>query len=152
LSNIDGVDHLQNIEDKNVYDALAKEQGRTGRNAVMMSAIGGGVGGLIGGVHGAAAGVSAGGAIGGILDRYGPKIVKGTVDSAMAIKDALASTEGVKALGPYAAVLSEAAGKGNKTLAAVNQALLANDPFYSSMFKRDPHDAKRDAIQRRLGE
>ncbi len=154
LGNIDGVNHLQNIEDKNVYDALAKEQGRTGRNAVMMSAIGGGVGGLIGGVHGAAAGISAGGALGGILDRYGPKIVKGTVDSAYALRDLLASTDGVKALGPYAKELGEAAAKGNGTLAAVNQALLKNDPFYGIMFKKsaDEHQKKRDAIKRRLGE
>jgi hypothetical protein len=148
-----GEDYHQRISDKNVFDKFSKGQEKTGRLAMMGSSMGAGLGYHLGGTHGAATGFSLGGFAGGSLSHYGPAIVKGTIDSAAAIREALQSTEVVKQLGPYAKQLAEAAAKGNKTLAAINQTLLATDPVYRSLFKsNDPMQQKRDAIQRRIGQ
>ncbi len=153
LGKTDGQDYHQKISDFNVYDKLQKGQEKSGRLAIMGSTLGGGVGYMLGGHMGAAAGASLGGTIGGTLNVYGPSIVKGTIDSAASLRQALASTDAVKQLGPYAARLAEAAAKGNKTLAAINQTLLATDPVYRSLFRsNDPMQQKRDAIQRRIGQ
>lgn len=152
LSQSEGTNFPQMIDDKNVFDAFQKGNTTGARGVAMGTAMGSGLGYLVAGPTGAAAGASVGGLIGGTLDKYGPAIVKGTVDSAQALQKVLNDSQAVKQLGPYARPLLEAASKGNQTLAATNQALLSSDPIYRSMFKTDPHQQKRDAISRRLGE
>lgn len=152
LSQTQGQNYPQMIDDKNVFDSFGKGMAPTGRNATMMSTALGGLGYLLHGPTGAAMGVSAGGLIGGTLDRYAPAIVKGTTDSTIGLKTWLSSTEGVQRLGPYARPLLEAAAKGNQTLAAVNQTLIASDPLYRSIFSPGPQQQKRNAINRRLSE
>jgi hypothetical protein len=121
-----------------------------------MSVIGGSLGAALGGAtagaKGAAVGASIGAMAGGALDKYGPYIVKGTIDSAMKLKDLASESGGWKAFGPYAKVLSEAATKGNTQLAFTNQVLLKTDPAYRNLFGTGAHqqgDAKKEAIRNR---
>lgn len=148
LSKMDGgQNYPQMIEDKNVFDAFKKGQEKSGRLTMMGGALGTAAGSLIG--HPVQGGII-GAQIGGALNVYGPAIVKGTVDSAQALRKVLNNSEAVQRLGPYAQTLLDAASKGNTALAAINQKLLASDPVYRNLFPRDPNDSKRDAIQRRL--
>jgi hypothetical protein len=151
LSQATGTNHLQDIADKNVFDSFKKGQTAGSRMAVMGSTVGGAIGYKLAGGTGATAGAALGATLGGTLDKYGPAIVKGTADSALAIKKLLANSEAVKRLGPYAGKLREAASKGNYELALVNQALLRTDPAYRSIFKTDNHQQKKEtAVERRL--
>ena len=152
LSNITGKNYLQDIADKNVFDSFKKSDTNGARKSVLGAAIGGGIGGAIAGTPGAYIGSSLGAAAGGVLDKYGPAIVKGTIDSTIGLKKLAESSGGWKAFGPYATQLAEAASKGNAQLAITNQMLLKTDPLYRSIFKTDKHqqgDAKREAIARR---
>lgn len=149
LSQAEGKNFPEMISDKNVFDAFKKGQTNGSRMTVLGGTLGGGAGYLIGGAPGAAIGGQIGATTGATLDKYGPAIVKGTVDSANALKEWLSTSEGVQRLGPYARPLLQAASEGNKTLAAVNQTLLRTDPVYRRLFDQQNQD-QGDAISRRL--
>lgn len=150
LETATGTPVRQMIDDQNVAQAFRKGNRTGARMTAMGATIGGGLGGALAGPLGAGWGTSIGGAIGGTLDMYGPALIKRAIDASAAAKAALASTEGVKRLGPYAAVLAREAKKGNEAFVAANAYLLASDPNYGKLLEqRTDIDQRREAIKRR---
>ncbi len=88
LSDTAGVDFRQMIRDRNIYDKFQKGQEKSGRLAIMGTALGGGLGQLVGGHTGMAVGASLGGTLGGALNPYGPGLVKKAIDAGVATKGA----------------------------------------------------------------
>lgn len=158
LGKATGTDYAQMISDKNVFDAFRKGNKQGSRlvnwgralGTAAGTVVGGSGHGVEGGFTGAAIGGSIGGTIGATLDEYGPAVIKKAIDATVTTKALLASTEGVKRLGPYAVVLKREAEKGNAALVAANAYFLATDPNYGKLLsERTDIDQRREAIKRR---
>ncbi len=105
------------------------------------------VGEKLGGIPGKYVGKFTGALTGGVVDKYGPKLGKGAVDTAARMARFMETSKGAQTLGKFAAPLTEAAKKGNHALAATHAMLFANEPDYREIMTQD---RKRNAIKQRL--
>lgn len=140
---------IEELENAAAKDALNKGAMNGSRNVLFNAGIGDAVGSLFGNdnVVGRLTGRTAGFLWGATVDKFGPKIAKGIVDSSVKVNRILQSQPDLQKLGTYARPLIEAATRGNQSLAATHAYLFATEPEYR---KRVDNIAPSNAIDRRI--
>ncbi len=121
---------LKELEDSAAKDALNGNLGST-------------VGEAIGGFPGKIVGKTIGFLGGATVDKYGPQMARGIVDSAAKLDAYMASSQGIQTLGKYGKPLLDAAAKGNQSLAATHAYLFATDQNYRKILEDN-------AVKRRM--
>jgi hypothetical protein len=121
LSNMTGVDFKELLKNRRVADLFEKGYRNGSRNVNLWSILSsasklGNMDQVIGAITGAS------------IDSFGPKMGKKLMDSYLKVQK-LAQSDGLKSLGKYAGVLSNAAKRGNASLTATHY-MLMQDPQY----------------------
>jgi hypothetical protein len=122
---------MSELQNSAVKDALDRGATNGSRNVNLHKGIAESIGEGIGGLPGKLIGKTVGVLGGATVDKYGPAIAKGTVDTAAKLQSMLNSSEGLQTLGQYAGPLMDAAKRGNQSLAVTHFLLSQKHPDYA---------------------